>query len=144
MKGIAAEGLSLIVSLSSEEAVKPHVISMTGPLIRVLGDRFPPNVKEAILSCLSQLLDKVFCLLSPLSLNLFFSQVGSMLRPFLPQLQSTFMKSLQDGTSRSVRLHAAGHLYFLLSSSSPYSQVLSLASFTSSLSLNLFSLRCLS
>ncbi|KAL3569558.1 hypothetical protein D5086_029448 [Populus alba] len=60
------------------------------PLIRIIGDRFPWQVKSAILSILSILIRKG----------------GMSLRPFLPQLQTTFIKCLQDST-RTVRTSAA-------------------------------------
>lgn len=60
-----------------------HVIS--SPLIRIIGDRFPWQVKSAILSTLSIMIQKG----------------GMALKPFLPQLQTTFVKCLQDNT-RSV------------------------------------------
>lgn len=55
-------------------------IFMVSPLIRVVGDRFPWQVKGAILSTLCILIGKG----------------GIALRPFLPQLQTTFIKCLQD------------------------------------------------
>nr|XP_033809981.1 eIF-2-alpha kinase activator GCN1 isoform X2 [Geotrypetes seraphini] len=89
----AAKALGLVIRLTSAEALKPSVVSITGPLIRILGDRFSWNVKVALLETLSLLLAKV----------------GIALKPFLPQLQTTFTKALQD-SNRSVRLKAADAL----------------------------------
>lgn len=46
--------------------------------------------------------------------TVFLLQVGIALKPFLPQLQTTFLKALQD-TSRGVRLRAAEALGQLVS-----------------------------
>ncbi|XP_038618375.1 eIF-2-alpha kinase activator GCN1 [Tachyglossus aculeatus] len=89
----AAKALGLVIQLTSAEALKPSVVSITGPLIRILGDRFSWNVKVALLETLSLLLAKV----------------GIALKPFLPQLQTTFTKALQD-SNRAVRLKAADAL----------------------------------
>lgn len=48
----AALGLGEIISLTTNEALKPHVIKITGPLIRVVGDRSQWQVKAAILNTL--------------------------------------------------------------------------------------------
>uniref|UniRef100_A0A6N2KG60 TOG domain-containing protein n=1 Tax=Salix viminalis TaxID=40686 RepID=A0A6N2KG60_SALVM len=86
----AALGLGELIEVTSEKALKDFVIPITGPLIRIIGDRFPWQVKSAILSTLSILIRK-----------------GAMtLRPFLPQLQTTFIKCLQDST-RTVRTSSA-------------------------------------
>ena len=57
--------LGEIIKLTSEEALKPSVVHITGPLIRILGDRFNYSVKVAILDTLGLLLEKVckyYCL----------------------------------------------------------------------------------
>ena len=41
---MAAEGLGELVEVTSDEALKPFVVQITGPLIRVIGDRFPSQV----------------------------------------------------------------------------------------------------
>jgi HEAT repeat protein len=48
----SAAGLGDLVKRTSPDALKPFVTQITGPLIRIIGDRFPPSVKAAILSTL--------------------------------------------------------------------------------------------
>ncbi|KAK8589608.1 hypothetical protein V6N13_088443 [Hibiscus sabdariffa] len=86
----AALGLGELIEVTSEQSLKQFVIPITGPLIRIIGDRFPWQVKSAILSTLSIMIRKG----------------GIALKPFLPQLQTTFIKCLQDNT-RTVRSSAA-------------------------------------
>jgi hypothetical protein len=40
LREAAAEGLGELLELTSEEALKPFVVQITGPLIRIIGDRF--------------------------------------------------------------------------------------------------------
>uniref|UniRef100_A0A671RUT0 Stalled ribosome sensor GCN1-like HEAT repeats region domain-containing protein n=1 Tax=Sinocyclocheilus anshuiensis TaxID=1608454 RepID=A0A671RUT0_9TELE len=94
----AARALGGVIKLTSAEALRPSVVNITGPLIRILGDRFAWTVKTALLETLTLLLAKV----------------GIALKPFLPQLQTTFLKALQD-SSRAVRLRAAESLGQLVS-----------------------------
>ncbi|KAJ0966557.1 hypothetical protein J5N97_023474 [Dioscorea zingiberensis] len=86
----AAEGLGELIDVTSEQTLKDFVVPITGPLIRILGDRFAWQVKAAILSTLSILISKG----------------GITLKPFLPQLQTTFIKCLQDN-ARTVRTSSA-------------------------------------
>ncbi|POO02948.1 Proteasome component Ecm29/Translational activator Gcn [Trema orientale] len=86
----AALGLGELIEVTSEQALKEFVIPITGPLIRIIGDRFPWQVKSAILATLTIMIRKG----------------GMALKPFLPQLQTTFVKCLQDST-RTVRSSAA-------------------------------------
>lgn len=83
MREAAAEGLGELVSVTSEEALKPFVVQITGPLIRIIGDRFPSPIKAAILK----------------TLGLLIAKAGPGLKPFVPQLQTTFLKCLNDQVS---------------------------------------------
>ncbi|KAI8927350.1 armadillo-type protein [Entophlyctis helioformis] len=95
----SALGISDLVSRTSEASLKPYVTQITGPLIRVIGDRFPSGVKSAILSTMAALLRRV----------------PAMLKPFLPQLQRTFVKALSDATgTTSMRDRAARCLSLLI------------------------------
>lgn len=67
------------------------------PLIRIIGDRFPWQVKSAILSTLSIIIRKG----------------GLALKPFLPQLQTTFIKCLQDNTRCALK-HRIYFSFYLL------------------------------
>lgn len=121
----AAKALGAVIKLTSPEALRPSVVNITGPLIRILGDRFAWTVKTALLETLTLLLAKVCTPPLPV-LHHFLSlaasnlctvsllQVGIALKPFLPQLQTTFLKALQD-SSRAVRLRAAEALGQLVS-----------------------------
>jgi hypothetical protein len=75
----------------------PLIIKMTGPLLRIVGDRNPANVKIAILKTLGLILVKG----------------GPALRAFVPQFQTTFVKALSD-PSRQVRLEAINALGLLM------------------------------
>lgn len=90
VKEAAAHALGEAIQLTTDTSLQPSVIHITGPLIRILGDRFAPSVKAAVLQTLAILLAKV----------------GLMLKQFLPQLQTTFLKALND-SNRLVRLKAA-------------------------------------
>lgn len=93
----SALGMSDIIDRTSEASLKPFVTQITGPLIRVVSER-STDVKEAILLALNNLLEKM-----PLAL-----------KPFLPQLQRTFAKSLADPSSEALRSRAARALGTLI------------------------------
>lgn len=59
VKEQAAQGLGEVIRLTSAEALQPSVVHITGPLIRILGDRFNWSVKAAVLETLAILLAKV-------------------------------------------------------------------------------------
>lgn len=51
--------LGEVIKLTSPQAIQPCVVHITGPLIRILGDRFNSSVKAAVLETLASLLSKV-------------------------------------------------------------------------------------
>ncbi|KAA8498923.1 Protein ILITYHIA [Porphyridium purpureum] len=84
-----ALALAELIEMSTATQVQPFVIKITGALIRVASDRVPWQLKAAIL----------FTLLRALH------ACPVMLKTFVPQLQSTFLKALLDD-ARLVRMRA--------------------------------------
>lgn len=94
----SAAGLGEVISLTSNKFLAgPLIIKMTGPLLRIVGDRNPSNVKIAILKTLGLILVKG----------------GPALKAFVPQFQTTFVKALSD-PSRQVRVEAIQALGLLM------------------------------
>lgn len=93
----AALAISDLVDRTSPEGLKPFVTQITGPLIRVVSER-STELKAAILLTLNNLLEKI----------------PTFLKPFLPQLQRTFAKSLADPSSDVLRFRAARALGTLI------------------------------
>lgn len=98
IREVSATGLGEVINLTSKKYLAgPLIIKMTGPLLRIVGDRNPSNVKIAILRTLGLILVKG----------------GVLLRAFVPQFQTTFVKALFD-PSRQVRKEAIKALSFLM------------------------------
>ncbi|KAF8434348.1 armadillo-type protein [Boletus edulis BED1] len=98
----AAYAIGDLVERTEESAIKPFVVPFTGPLIRVAtqATTFPPGVKTAILSALTAML----------------ARIPNHVKPFFPQLQRTFVKSVSDPSSIVVRTRAADALGVLMRS----------------------------
>ena len=82
----AAKGLAKLLENTPVDRLKPNAIKVTGPLIRVLGDKYPAPVKMGVLE----------------SLKILIERLGVALKPFVPQLQTTYQKCTQD-TDAGVR-----------------------------------------
>jgi hypothetical protein len=94
----SAHGVGELIDLTPVDALKPVLVSkLAGPLIRIVGDRFPPAVKTAILNTLAKLIGKC----------------GKHLKQFLPPLQTAFVKTLYD-PSAAVRRAGAKALALLM------------------------------
>ena len=94
----AAAGLGeLIVITANKYLAGPFLIKLTGPLLRIVGDRNPSAVKIAIVQ----------------TLGLILTKGGPALRAFVPQFQTTFVKALSD-PSRQVRIEAIKALALLM------------------------------
>ncbi|KAF9234000.1 armadillo-type protein [Melanogaster broomeanus] len=98
----AAYAIGDLVDRTEESAIKPFVVPFTGPLIRVAtqATTYPPGVKTAILSALASMLERI----------------PNHVKPFFPQLQRTFVKSISDPSSIVVRTRAADALGILMRS----------------------------
>ncbi|KAI9456468.1 armadillo-type protein [Boletus coccyginus] len=105
----AAYAIGDLVERTDESAIKPFVVPFTGPLIRVAtqATTYPPGVKTAILSALATMLERI----------------PNHVKPFFPQLQRAFVKSVSDPSSIVVRTRAADALGALMRSQPPVDPV---------------------
>lgn len=78
IKELAARSYFEVIERTQAEILNAYAVMIVGPLIRVLSEKVPGDVKVSILDALYLLLQK-----SPLKL-----------KPFISQLQSTFTKAL--------------------------------------------------
>lgn len=99
-KEAAASAIGDLVERTPELAIKPFVVPFTGPLIRVATQAggLPPVVKSSIIGALTTMLELI----------------PTLVKPFYPQLQRTFVKAVGDYSSRSVREKAAKALGVLM------------------------------
>ena len=96
----AAYAIGDLVERTDKTVIRPFIVPITGPLIRVAtqATSYPAGVKIAILSALGKMLERI-----PL-----------FVKPFFPQLQRTFVKSLSDSSSGAVRRKGADVLGVLM------------------------------
>lgn len=98
IREVSATGLGELIAITSNKYLAgPFIIKITGPLLRIVGDRNPSEVKIAIIQ----------------TLGLILSKGGPSLRAFVPQFQTTFFKALSD-PSRQVRMEAIKSLALLM------------------------------
>ncbi|MGI4815339.1 MAG: hypothetical protein ACRYGG_18675 [Janthinobacterium lividum] len=97
-KEASAWAIADIISKTPALNLKLFATSMTGPLIRVIGEKVASDIKAAILVALNGLLTKI----------------PQFLRPFIPQLQRTFVRSLLDVTNEKLRSKAVVALATLI------------------------------
>lgn len=80
VRELAATAVGELVSLTSTKALRPYFMKLTGPLIRVVADKYSAEVKAAILN----------------TLNIIIAKGGDVLRPFVSQLSTSMVRCLQD------------------------------------------------
>lgn len=97
-KVLSALSIAEVIDRTPATNLKPFATPITGPLIRVIGERVSSDIKSAILSALISLLKKI----------------PQFLRPFIPQLQRTFVRSLSDASNESLRSGAVTALGILV------------------------------
>lgn len=84
---LSASSIAEIIDRTPSANLRPFATTITGPLIRVIGERVSSDIKSAILTALTNLLLKI----------------PQFLRPFIPQLQRTFVRSLSDASNEKLR-----------------------------------------
>lgn len=58
-KELVGQTIGDLVRLSSQTGLKTSVVTITGPIIRILGDRYGPGVRTVMLDALNALIEKV-------------------------------------------------------------------------------------
>lgn len=97
-KQLSALAIADIIGKTPAANLKPFATTITGPLIRVIGEKVNSEIKAGILIALNNLLIKI----------------PQFLRPFIPQLQRTFVRSLADVDNDTLRSRAVKALGTLI------------------------------
>ncbi len=109
----SALAISDIIDRASADSLKPFVTQITGPLIRVVSER-SVDVKSKLFRRETVNVANFHKAAILLTLNNLLEKIPTFLKPFLPQLQRTFAKSLADTSSELLRSRAAKALGTLI------------------------------
>ena len=97
MVAIILSYLGDLVQYAPAQNIRLYALQITGPLIRIIGDKYTPEIRVLLFR----------------ALNLLLSKSGDALRPFLPQLQTTFIRALKDST-KGVRVEGGQALVHII------------------------------
>ena len=111
----SALAISDIIDRTGPESLKPFVTNITGPLIRVISERsVEVKGRVFVLGYFAKDAAKTLSAAILYTLNNLLEKIPTYLKPFLPQLQRTFAKSLADSSSDILRIRAAKALGTLI------------------------------
>ena len=97
MVAIVLSHVGDLVQYAPAQNIRLYALQITGPLIRIIGDKYTPEIRVLLFR----------------ALNLLLSKSGDALRPFLPQLQTTFIRALKDST-KGVRVEGGQALVHII------------------------------
>ncbi|TIA83681.1 hypothetical protein E3P98_00634 [Wallemia ichthyophaga] len=86
----AAYAIGHVIERTDEVNIKPFVIQLTGPLIRIQGEKVASTIKSAILD----------------TLTIFLQRIPQHVKPFFPQLGRIFDKAKAEADMRIVSIRA--------------------------------------
>ena len=112
-KELVGQTIADLVRLSSQAGLKSSVVTITGPIIRILGDRYSSGIRSVMFEALNSLIEKVIrirtVIIESIVLYQFliyrFLQCGVLIKPFVPQIQTTVSRAFSDPV-RIVRVKA--------------------------------------
>ena len=84
-KLLACNLVNEVINHSSRQNLKPYIMKMVGPIIRILSEKIPPQIKEKLMDNAKALITKS----------------KEDIKGISPQLQSVFIKALTDSTVQS-------------------------------------------
>lgn len=87
---LSALAIADVIEKTPADNLKTLATVISGPMIRVIGEKVATSIKSAILVALNNLLNKI----------------PQFLRAFIPQLQRTFVRCLSDVTNETLRKRA--------------------------------------
>ena len=82
-KILACRLINDIIFYCPRKNLKPYIMKLVGPMIRILGEKIPPETKEKLMENAKNLILKV----------------KEDIKGISPQLQSVFLKTLNDSTN---------------------------------------------